>query len=69
MHSDVSVKACGESSLVFIRIPYLGPKGISVADGLSLQLSDYMTSSGVGEGTTEDIWVHQAWFVVVKSRM
>ncbi|KAI5809212.1 hypothetical protein BZA77DRAFT_391827 [Pyronema omphalodes] len=67
MHSDVSVKARGESSLVFIRIPYLGLKGHPGADGLSFQLFDYMNSSGAGRGTTGDIWVHQAWFIVVKS--
>lgn len=67
MLSDVSVEASRESATIFVRIPYLSREGSHV-QGLSMKLTDYMTTLGTQNTGEDDIWVHQAWFVLVNGR-
>ena len=67
MKPEVTVKAHKESFLLLVRIPYLSKYGIpdTIMDhGRSKILCDNFDSNKAGRGS----WVHEAWFVVVKTR-
>jgi len=71
--SGISLEAAGESSILFIRVPYLGFKGVNVGGQQdSLKLDEWRQR--VIEGRKEfegderegEMWVHQAWVVVIR---
>jgi hypothetical protein len=74
--SDFKLHVAGEQSVLFIRVPYLGFRATRDTQLDSLKLSEYgrlMVGNGIVNNAVDrtvnedDLWVHQAWFAIIRS--